>query len=105
MDVMPGERAIEVRVSPDEAGWTADVSVREGATATSHRVTVDPGTAERLTAGAAALEQLLTASFEFLLEREPKESILREFDITVISRYFPEYEDEIRRRLGTPGPS
>jgi hypothetical protein len=38
-------------------------------------------------------------SFEFLLEREPKESILARFDLSVISRYFPEYEDEIKRRL------
>jgi hypothetical protein len=33
------------------------------------------------------------------LEREPKESILRSFELTVISRYFPEYEREIARRL------
>lgn len=38
---------------------------------------------------------LVEASFAFLLEREPKESILREFDLTVIGRYFPEYEQEI----------
>jgi hypothetical protein len=38
-------------------------------------------------------------SFEFLLEREPKESILASFDLTVIARYFPEYESEIARRL------
>jgi hypothetical protein len=44
-------------------------------------------------------EELVRRSFEFLLERESKESILREFDITVISRYFPNYEDEIRQRV------
>jgi hypothetical protein len=38
-------------------------------------------------------------SFRFLLEREPKESILRRFNLTVISRYFPEYEREIKGRL------
>jgi hypothetical protein len=38
-------------------------------------------------------------SFRFLLEREPKESILRRFNLTVISRYFPEYEREIKTRL------
>ena len=35
----------------------------------------------------------------FLLEREPKESILRSFDLTVISRYFAEYEREMTGRL------
>jgi hypothetical protein len=34
-----------------------------------------------------------------LLERESNTSILRSFRITDISRYFPEYEREIRRRL------
>jgi hypothetical protein len=34
-----------------------------------------------------------------LLEREPKESILNRFDLSVISRYFPEYEREIKKRL------
>ena len=39
-------------------------------------------------------------SFAFLLEREPASSILGQFELTVIGRYFPEYEQEIRRRLG-----
>ena len=39
-------------------------------------------------------------SFEFLLEREAKESILSRFDLPLIGRYFPEYEKEIRKRLG-----
>jgi hypothetical protein len=41
----------------------------------------------------------VTESFRFLLEREPKESILGSFDLTVIGRYFPEYEREIAKRL------
>jgi hypothetical protein len=42
---------------------------------------------------------LIEESFSFLLERESNTSILRSFRITDISRYFPEYEREIRRRL------
>jgi hypothetical protein len=34
-----------------------------------------------------------------LLEREPKESILRRFDVMAISRYFPEFEREMPRYL------
>ncbi len=52
-------------------------------------------------------QQWTRASFEFLLEREPATSILREFSLDVISRYFPGYPAEIRARLcgsdpGTP---
>ncbi len=38
------------------------------------------------------VERLVEASFAFLLEREPRESILGTFDLSAISRYFPEYE-------------
>jgi len=54
---------------------------------------------ERLTSEMCTPEELVRKSFEFLLEREPKESILREFEITVISRYFPYYETEIGKRI------
>lgn len=76
------------------------VTVADGEDQTTHRVTVPAEFADRLVGQAGSTEELVRLSFEFLLEREPKESILREFDITVIGRYFPEYEDEIRGRLG-----
>jgi hypothetical protein len=43
----------------------------------------------------ADLDRLVRHSFQFLLEREPKESILRSFALPVIGRYLPEYEREI----------
>jgi hypothetical protein len=43
---------------------------------------------ERLTAGMHMLERCLEAAFRFLLDREPKESILGQFDVKVISSYF-----------------
>ena len=75
------------------------VSVADGEDQTTHRVTVPSEFADGLVGQAGSTEELVRLSFEFLLEREPKESILREFDITVIGRYFPEYEDELRGRL------
>ena len=54
---------------------------------------------ERLAGSQASPETLVAESFRFLLEREPKESILRSFDLSVIGRYFPEYEREIAKRL------
>ena len=89
-----------MRAEPADDGWAAAVTVREGASATSHRVTLRRADYQRLTGGAVPPEELVHASFRFLLEREPKESILRQFDLPVIVRYFPEYEAEIRRRLG-----
>ena len=74
------------------------VTVQEDGGSSSHQVTVRPETLDRVGGGAPANE-LVQRSFEFLLEREPKESILGRFDLEVISRYFPEYEQEMRARL------
>jgi hypothetical protein len=75
------------------------VRVAESGSETTHDVTVNPGDYARLVGGKIEPEELVHRSFEFLLERESKESILSRFDLSVISRYFPEYEQEIKRRL------
>ena len=74
------------------------VSVKNN-TPTQHTVTVPPAYAQKLTVGKISTEQLLEKSFEFLLAREPNTSILRSFELSVISHYFPEYEREIARLL------
>ncbi|MFT6620952.1 MAG: hypothetical protein ACJASX_003869 [Limisphaerales bacterium] len=66
---------------------------------TTHLVAVQTDYAESLTKGNTTTTRLIEASFEFLLEREPNTSILRQFDLPLISRYFPEYESVIRDRL------
>lgn len=81
-----------------ETGEEYTVEVREAGGASRHRVTVPAEDLERYGGGASA-EELLEASFRFLLEREPKEAILSRFEISVIERYFPEYPKVIGRRL------
>jgi len=76
-----------------------EVIVREGKGETRHDVTMSRETCERLTAGKHTPEHCLEAAFRFLLDREQKESILARFDVTVISRYFPEFERELLRYL------
>ncbi len=66
---------------------------------TSHEVKVQPDYALKLTAGKIDTAQLVKASFEFLLAREPNTSILRSFDLNVIARYFPEYESTITKNI------
>jgi hypothetical protein len=82
-------------------GWVCDVRVVAERTRSRHGVRVGGKELSRLDPGAQDPVRLVRASFEFLLEREPSESILRQFDLTEISRYFPEYESEIRRRLAS----
>jgi hypothetical protein len=89
--------AATIRVEPVREGEYR-VTVEEGGERTSHQVTLSPDYHKKL-AAARAPEELIRRSFEFLLEREPKESILARFDLPVIARYFPEYEREIGRWL------
>ncbi len=90
---------IEVKATEQGDTHECQVTVIEGSSQTRHRVTIRKTDYERLAGGKASPEALVTESFRFLLEREPKESILRSFDLTVIGRYFPEYEREITKRL------
>lgn len=76
-----------------------DVEVRDGDAETSHRVTVPDSLIDELELQEGDLERAVRESFEFLLEREPPSSILSEFSLDVISRYFPEYPEELRKRL------
>lgn len=84
---------VSARESGD--GHVALVTVNDRET-TTHRVRVSRFERERY--GTENVAELVKRSFEFLLEREPNSSILREFDLSTIERYFPEYADEIRRR-------
>jgi len=77
---------------------TYEVSVKEG-TATVHRVTLSDDYYQSLTGGKVTHEALIKKSFKFLLERESNASILRAFDLPVIGRYFPEYEQTMRKWL------
>lgn len=74
------------------------VTVEERGSQTTHDVTVTEQEVARYAAGVTA-ERLIQASFEFLLEREPKEAILSRFELSVIERYFPEYPRIIATRI------
>jgi hypothetical protein len=73
------------------------VTVEEKGTRTEHNVTLDDEYWRDLTQGRITKEELIKRSFEFLLERESKESILAKFNVRIIKSYFPEFEQEIRK--------
>ena len=84
----PGETStFRVRVSGEDS-------------VTEHEVTVSESDLLNLGVGYASAEEFVRACFEFLLAREPKEQSLRRFDVEEISRYFPEFEREIRSPEG-----
>ncbi len=76
-----------------------EVTVNDGSGETTHHVSVPDGYLAKLGLDDVDRTELVRRSFEFLLEREPKESIMRTFELSVIQRYFPEYPDEIRQQM------
>lgn len=91
---------ISVITEQNGSGWVCTVQVSESNGQTRHRVTVTKEHLAQLSNGkTAAPEDLVKKSFEFLLERESKNQILRQFELPTITRYFPEYPAEIAKRL------
>jgi hypothetical protein len=104
---LPGRCAhvteITVEATRTSDGWICRVDLADpDGSRTQHEVLVTRTDLERFASGADDPADLVRRSFEFLLAREPKESILRSFDLPVIGRYFPEYERAIRMSQHLP---
>ena len=100
--------AITISVSPAPVHrLTFDVVVRDARGESRHRVTIGAADAERWAKLGATPLLCVEAAMRFLLDREPKESILGAFDMGVIRRYFPEFDDALPGYLvqtgGEPG--
>jgi hypothetical protein len=91
---------VTVRAAPERDGWSCIVSVEHGSVRRIHKVRVSRDDLARWGAGTERedVESLVATSFDFLLEREPPSAILAAFDLSVIQRYFPEYDRTFRRR-------
>jgi len=82
---------VEVRCSTDGDGHRCRVEVADSRSTSRYLVRVSGSDVERWGRG-RSVERLVRDSFDFLLQREPKESILGEFDLSVIKRYFPDFD-------------
>jgi hypothetical protein len=81
-------------------GWVVQVQLGEQSDeAGTYNVQIDQDLYERLTGGLTTPGDLMEETFKFLLEREPKESIQKTFDLDVVSTYFRDYEDVMKDRL------
>jgi len=94
--------AISVFADPAHT-LTFDVVVRDARGESRHRVTIDADDAARFAALGAEPARCVEAAMRFLLDREPKESILGAFDMDLIRRYFPEFDDAFPNYLSRHG--
>lgn len=82
---------IDIRPLDDEH---FEVTIDEGSTSSMH-VVMATAKQVRLLCEECDAEQVVEASIRFLLDREPKESIMNQFDLDVIAGYFPDYASRI----------
>jgi hypothetical protein len=86
----------DIRVTPT---GDREFEVVVGEEDRTHRVTVPEDLVAGLGLPEDDLEGVVRESFVFLLEREPASSIMTEFSLGVIPSYFPEYGEELPKRL------
>jgi hypothetical protein len=79
----------------DEGALTFDVVVTEGGSTSRHAVTLSRADYDAQGDRWSRPEDFVAGCFAFLLEREPKESILARFDVGDIGRYFPEFDRDV----------
>ncbi len=92
----------DISITPTGPGRFS-VRLEQGRTSSSHQVTVPASIADDPELGAVDPQVIVRRSMEFLLEREPPTSILSEFSLDVIPRYFGDYDAELRRRVSISG--
>jgi hypothetical protein len=82
--------------------WVYNVEVTESddsGSQTRYKVTMDKEYYEKTSNSIVGPEDFVNKSFQFLLKRENRDSILREFNVKQIREYFQEYENEIKKML------
>lgn len=80
-------------------GWSVDVEVGDSHSGVvRYKIIVDQQYYRKL-APRRTLEELILGTLHFLLSREPKEAILKSFNLRVVREYFPDFEEEIKKEL------
>ena len=85
---------VQVRAERKGDSWTCAVIVITDGHENRYEVRVHTADINRWASSPdrAGVEDLVSRSFLFLLDREPAGSILQSFDLAVIQSYFPEYD-------------
>jgi hypothetical protein len=86
-----------VRDNDNRWSYLVEVTESDGSgSQTRHKVSMDKEYYEKISTGIIGPEDFVKKSFEFLLKREDKNSILKEFNIKQIRRLsFPECKNQL----------
>jgi hypothetical protein len=99
---MNSKRNSKLKIEPNKetlSSWIFEVTVLDSGGRHILKITLDKEYHKTLTQGKVLPLILVQESVFYLLEREPVTSILSEFNIKEINKYFPKFEDEIKQNL------
>lgn len=82
-----------------ENGWTFLVELGHGEGLIEYWIDVDKDYWTRLTSRRIEPTELVAVTFKFLLDKAPKELILKKFNLADVAGHFPMYESEVKRAL------
>lgn len=85
-------------ITADLEGWIFLVEVIDGEKISKHTVSLNKKMFDRLNLNRTPLE-IVEFSFNFLLEKEGKEDILKSFDLSEIPDYFSDFEKKLNSKL------
>jgi len=84
------------KVEETPEGWDFEVVVEEW-DSTRHLVHLTNDYYLSLARPGETPEALVERAFRFLLSKEPKDSIMEEFELPAVMQYFPDFEEMMRR--------
>lgn len=87
----------EAKCLPSGVYRVAVVAPKSGEVVSEHTVLVEESFVQLLGWESESVIDFVRASFQFLLDRETPAEILKEFNVQLITNYFPEYPEEMRK--------
>jgi len=71
----------------------------DGESASTHRVHMSTEYYQKLSGRQFTHEWVIAQAFQFLLSRKPNSDIGAEIDLSAVSHDYPDFEEDMRRRL------
>ncbi len=87
---------VTVAATAEGGDWRCSVEVVEDGGRSRHTVRLRSADLHRWGHPGETPDQFVARAFEFLLAREPAGQILGTFEVADITRYFPEFDREMR---------
>lgn len=77
-------------------GWEFIVAIGDDEETLDFNISLDEDYYNEITGKQISPDELIKKSFEYLLRRESKHTILKSFNLRQIAKYFPDFEEMVK---------